>query len=205
LGLAILKGIGIYLLIGICKGNYYEAIISCQRAVITAWRTHKGKSPSTCSQWQDIEHWCQIESHIVHVTMVWKVQLSAASSNLLTNYGNIDNALKLFHDMQEMEFHHGLIEHYGLNGSVPNIFLMAATFLYMYVQEALVRLNSTLDMMLHSDVVEYELVGLMCDLQGIEMVYNQEVDCSLHFTFKQWNPGGHLDLDMSTIVTSLSK
>jgi hypothetical protein len=71
---------------------------------------------------------------------------------------------------------------YGLNGSVPNIFLMAATFLYMYVHEVLVRSNSTLDMLLHSDVVEYELIGLMRDLQ--------EVDCSLHFFFTQWDPGG---------------
>ena len=100
----VLKGIGIYLLIsamGICKGKHYELIFSCRKAVITAWRTHKGKSPSACSQWEDIELWCQ--SHIILLAMVWKVQLCAASRNLLTYYGNIDNALKLFHDMQEMD------------------------------------------------------------------------------------------------------
>jgi len=37
------------------------------------------------------------------------------------------------------------------------------------------------------------------------MVYNQEADCFLHFIFEQWDSGGHLDLDMSTIVTSLSE
>lgn len=39
-----------------------------------------------------------------------------------------------------------------------------------------------------------------CDLQGISVVYNQEADWSLHFNCEQWDPGGFLDLNMSTIV-----
>jgi hypothetical protein len=51
-----------------------------------------------------------------------------------------------------------------------------------------------------SNVVKYELFGLMCYLQGIAVVYNQEAYCSLHFICEQWDPGGYLDLNMSTIV-----
>jgi hypothetical protein len=68
------------------------------------------------------------------------------------------------------------------------------SYYYGYVQEVLVRLNLTLDMLLQSDVVKYEFFGLMCDLEGMETVYNQEADCSLHFTFDQWDLGDHLDL-----------
>jgi len=52
------------------------------------------------------------------------------------------------------------------------------------------------------DLVKYDFFGLTCDLQGIEIVYSQEVDCSLYFIFEQWGPGGYLDLNMSTIVRS---
>jgi len=92
------------------------------------------------------------------------------------------------------KIHHGLIKNGGLIGSVSSMLLVANIVLYGYVQEVLVRLNSTLDMLLQSDVVMYEFFGLKCDLEGMEIVYSQEVDCSLHFTFEQWDPGGHLDL-----------
>jgi hypothetical protein len=95
------------------------------------------------------------------------------------------------------KIHHGFIKNCGLIGSVFSMLLVANIVLYGYVQEVLVRLNSTLDMLLQSDVVKYEFFGQMCDLQGIA---GQEADGSLHFTCEQWDPGGYLDLNMSTIV-----
>jgi len=62
---------------------------------------------------------------------------------------------------------------------------------------AVVRLENTSLMEFHHGlikhynlnvVVKYELIGFTCGLQGIEMVYNQDVDSSLHFA--QWDPRG---------------
>lgn len=74
------------------------------------------------------------------------------------------------------ELHLGLIKHYGLIGSVPSMFLVANIVLCGYFQQVLVGMNSTLDRLFPSNIVKNEPIGLMCDIQGIEMVYNQEAD-----------------------------
>lgn len=110
---------------------------------------------------------------------------------IILNFTNV-NGIAFMVATLHHNFYRGLINRYGLIGSVLSEFLIVDVVFYGYAEGILVRLNSTLIVLFQLNTVKNELIRMMCGFQRISMSCYQEVTTPLfidkHFLdiFQQW-------------------